>query len=65
MKNLKIGILLIVVGNLLYLVSIYFGKNETSNFGNFIDGLLIGLSVACNLVGIVISIRYVSKNNKE
>ena len=44
------GIWLIVVGNILYLVSTIFGDNETSNFGDFSSGVLIGLSIGCNLI---------------
>lgn len=65
MKNLKTGIFLIVLGNLLYLACILLGGNEISNFGKFSSGLLIGLSIGCNLIGIILTIYYMSKNNKE
>ena len=65
MKKLKIGTLLIILGNLLYLAYIYFCGNETSDFGNFSSGLLLGLSIECNLVGIILTVAYMSKNNKE
>ena len=63
-NNLKVGILLIVLGNILYLVYIHFSGKENSNFSDFASGLLIGLSVATNLVGIVLSAIYV-RNNKN
>ena len=65
MKNLKIGTSLIILGNILYLSYIYFCENETSDFGNFSSGLLLGLSIGCNLVGIILTVAYMSKNNKE
>ena len=65
MKKLKIGTLLIILGNLLYLAYIYFCGNETSDFGNFSSGLLLGLSIGCNLVGIILTVAYMSKNNKD
>ena len=65
MKNLKIGTSLIILGNLLYLAYIYFCGNETSDFGNFSSGLLLGLSIGCNLIGIILTVAYMSKNNKE
>ena len=33
MKNAKIGLYLIILGNLLYVSYIFFGQNETSNLG--------------------------------
>ena len=65
MKKLKTGTSLIILGNLLYLTYIYFCGNETSDFGNFSSGLLLGFSIGCNLVGIILTVAYMSKNNKE
>lgn len=65
MRKLKTGTLLIILGNLLYLAYIYFYGNETSDFGNFSSGLILGLSIGCNLVGIILTVAYMSKNNKE
>ena len=65
MRKLKTGTLLIILGNLLYLSYIYFYGNETSDFGNFSSGLILGLSIGCNIVGIILTVAYMSKNNKE
>ena len=65
MKQLKIGTFLIVLGNLLYLAFTVFAGNETSSFGQFSSGLLIGLSIGCNFVGIILFVAYMTKNNKE
>ncbi len=65
MNKLKTGIFLIIIGNLLYLSYIFFTGNETSSFGEFTKGLLLGLSVGTNLVGIILSIIYVVKEKNE
>lgn len=64
MKKLKTGILLIILGNILYLAYIYFCGNEISDFDNFSSGLLLGLSIGCNLVGIILTVVYMSKDKK-
>ena len=65
MNKLKTGISLIILGNILYLSYIFFTGNETSSFGEFTKGLLLGLSIGTNLVGIILSIIYVAKEKKE
>ena len=65
MNKLKMGISLIILGNILYLSYIPFTGNETSSFGEFTKGLLLGLSVGTNLVGIILLIIYVSKEKKS
>ena len=67
MNKLKSGISLIILGNILYLSYIFFTGNETSSFGEFTNGLLLGLSVGTNLVGIILSIVYIleEKNQKK
>ena len=65
MNKLKMGIFLIILGNILYLSYIFFTGNETSSFGEFTKGLLLGLSVGTNLLGIILSIIYVTKEKNE
>ena len=65
MKQLKTGTLLIILGNLLYLAFIFCSGNETSDFGKFSSGLLVGLSIGCNFIGIILIVAYMSKNSKE
>ncbi len=66
MKNLKIGTLLIFLGNLLYLAYIRFcSENANSNFGDFSNGFLLGICIACNLVGIIIFVRYIGKKKEK
>lgn len=64
MKKEKLGLFLIILGNLLYLSYIYFSGNETTNFGQFTSGLLLGLSIGTNLIGIIITSMYISKNKE-
>ena len=52
MNKLKTGTFLIILGNLLYLAFTFFTGNETSSFENFSSGLLVGLSICCNIVDI-------------
>lgn len=65
MKELKTGISLIILGNLLYLAYIFFCVKETTSFGDFSSGLLLGLSIGCNFIGIILTVAYMSKNNEE
>lgn len=64
-KKPKIGILLIIIGNLLYLAYIFFAGNENTDFEKFSSGLLLGLSIGSNLVGIILTATYLSKVNES
>lgn len=64
MKKVNIGIYLIILGNLLYLTYIYFCRNQSGNFSDFSSGVLLGLSIGVNILGIIITVTYISKNNK-
>lgn len=64
MKKENYGIFLIVLGNLLYLSYIFFGSKVSSNFGEFSSGVLLGLSIGTNLVGIIATVRSMSKKEK-
>ena len=65
MDKLKAGISLIILGNILYLAYIFFAGKQTSNFGNFSSGILLGLSIGSNLVGIVLTAAYIAKENEN
>ena len=65
MKNAKTGLYLIILGNLLYVSYIFFGQNETSNLGEFTSGLLLGLSISINLVGIILSAISLAKEQEN
>ena len=61
-KQIKIGISLVVIGELLYFIQSYLSKNYT-NLNDFISGLILGLSIGINLIGIIILI--ISTTKKE
>lgn len=65
MKKENYGILLIILGNLLYLSYIFFGNKISSSFSEFSSGVLLGLSIGTNLVGILVGIIITSKNIAE
>lgn len=41
-----------------------FASSKTSSFGKFSSGLLVGLSIGCNLIGIILTTSYIA-NNKD
>ena len=59
-KDLKISIILIIIGNLLYITNHFLTENI--NINDFVSGLLVGISIGVNLIGIVLSAKYVAKN---
>ncbi len=65
MNKSKVGISLIILGNVLYLAYIFFTRNEVSSFGDFGSGILLGLSVGTNLVGIILTATYIAKENNK
>ena len=65
MNKGKTGILMIISGNILYLAYIFFCSDEITPFSEFSSGLLLGLSVGINLVGIILLVLYISKNEKD
>ena len=65
MEKLKAGISLIILGNLLYLAYVFFAGGGASSFSDFGSGLLVGLSIGCNFIGIILTVTYMSQNNKD
>lgn len=65
MKRLKIGTVLIALGCLLCVAYLYFCKNEVSAFGDFSNGILTGLSIGCNFVGIILTVSCMAEKNKK
>lgn len=64
MDKSKLGLLLVVLGNMLYISYIFFG-DSSSSFGDFTSGLLLGLSIGTNLVGIILIAMSIKNNNKK
>ncbi len=62
LNKIKVGITMVALGNLLYIVNMFFTSNGSS-FQDFISGLLLGLSISINLVGIVLISFGISKLN--
>lgn len=60
MKKTKIGLGLIILGNLLYFLNEVL-TFSLSDFGDFISGLLLGISVGINIVGIILIILSLKK----
>ena len=65
MKKENYGILLIILGNLLYLSYIFFENKISSSFNEFSSGVLLGLSIGTNLVGIIIISKNIAENSKN
>lgn len=66
MKNLKTGIVFIVLGNLAYLSKDFLGNGGgASDFGDFTDGLLLGFGVIINIIGIIFVYIYMAKESKR
>ena len=65
MKKENYGILLIILGNLLYLSYIFFENKISSSFNEFSSGVLLGLSIGTNLVGIIITSKNIAENSKN
>lgn len=67
MNKSKIGLSLIILGNVLYVLYLFFSQGVESSFGNFANGLLIGLSIGINLVGIILTAMSLAekKNDKK
>ena len=63
MDKLKSGLLLVILGNMLYISYIFFG-GSSSSFGDFTSGLLLGLSIGTNLLGIILIAMNMGKNKK-
>mgnify|MGYP004506659757 CR=1 FL=1 len=63
-EKLKVGLMLIILENILYMCYIYSNGNEGSSTNEFSSDLLFGLSIGINLVGIINSALYVKNNSK-
>lgn len=64
MNKLKNSIFLIILGNILYITYISFSSSKTS-VAEFLSGLLLGISIATNLLGIILTVKYIDAENKK
>ena len=60
MNELKAGLSLVVIANICYVLYIYFSKDNTTNLSDFLSGLILGLSVGANIVGITTIAKYIA-----
>ncbi|HPW66692.1 MAG TPA: hypothetical protein PLS84_06360 [Salinivirgaceae bacterium] len=65
MKNLKTGITLIILGNVLYVSKDFFDNITSSNFSDFTQGFLVGLGIGLNVIGIILVFVYLAKEEKK
>ena len=65
MKNLKTGITLIILGNVLYVSKDFFDNVTSSNFSDFTQGFLVGLGIGLNVIGIILVFVYLAKGEKK
>ncbi|HQP22408.1 MAG TPA: hypothetical protein PLY63_03675 [Bacteroidales bacterium] len=65
MKNLKTGITLIVLGNVLYVSKDFFDSVVSSNFSDFTQGFLLGSGVGLNVIGIILVFVYMARKEKK
>ena len=63
-KTLKTGILLTILGEILYFIFTITEKNQVSNFGEFTAGLLLGISIGIHIVGIILLIWGIEKKEQ-
>ncbi|MDD3739078.1 MAG: hypothetical protein PHP31_07270 [Lentimicrobiaceae bacterium] len=65
MKDLKLGITLIVLGNVLYVSKDFFTNILPTAFGDFTQGFLLGCGVGLNVIGIILVFVYLAKAEKK
>ena len=65
MNKSKIGLSLIILGNALYILHLFFSQSAESCFGDFANGLLVGLSIGVNLLGIILVAMSLSKKKDD
>ena len=64
LNRLKVSVALIILGNILYLALSFF-SDSNSSFQEFTSGLLLGLSIGINLIGILLLLYTIVKYNKD
>ena len=58
-------IFLIIIGNVLYWILEYRTSNDINPFSEFLTGVLLGISVGINIIGIVLLVSYIVKNKEK
>ena len=64
-KEIKISIVLIIMGEALFLVNKYILVDKTGNITNFTSGVLVGISLGLKLTALIILIIQILKKEKS
>lgn len=65
LKKLKTALIMILFGNGFYLSHTHFLQTQSSSFSQFSQGILLGLSVGSNIVGIILLIISIRKIQED
>ena len=65
LKELKVSLFLIILGNVLYWVLSLLSNSENNSFSEFTTGILLGISVGMNIIGILLLIYYIVKYDQK
>ena len=65
LKKPKTALIMILFGNVFYLLHTYFLQTQSSSVSQFSQGILLGLSVGSNLVGIILLIISIRKIQED
>lgn len=63
-KEIKISIVLIIMGEALFLVNKYLLGDKTGNITNFTSEVLVGISLGLKLTALIILIIQIAKKEK-
>lgn len=65
LKELKVSLFLIILGNVLYWVLSFLSSTDHSAFSEFTTGVLLGISIGINIIGILLLIYYIVKYDQK
>ena len=65
LKKLKVSLILIVLGNVLYWILSILSNSNNSAFSEFTSGILLGISIGINIIGILLLIYYIVKYDQN
>ena len=65
LKELKVSLFLIILGNVLYWTLEFLSSDNNSAFSEFTMGILLGISVGMNIIGILLLIYYIVKYDEN
>lgn len=65
LKKLKVSLILIVLGNVLYWILSILSNSNNGAFSEFTSGFLLGIAVGVNIIGILLLIYYIVKYDEN